>query len=312
LYQANSSGTRSTKEYKQNPPAGIFRISSFGDSFTHGDDVTNNETWQSIMERIDADVEVINYGICGFGLDQAYLRYLGDGRQYNAHIVLIGFMSENIHRNVNVFRPFYSSDTALPLAKPRFRIQDEKLSLLSNPMQHLENYKILLSHPRKTLLMMGIHDYYYHIRYESGWYDWSPTIRLIKILRYLVKKNISFNSIIINDYYNDKSEAFRVTIKIFDEYYHEVIKNNSIPIILVFPDRNDISRYQKQKRTKYSPLLSYFDSQGYRYIDLAGTFEHAEMESLFTNSQHYSPFANTLVAKYIFNYINQNKLRPNF
>ena len=307
LYQANSSGIRSTKEYMQKPSDGIFRISTFGDSFTHCDDVTNNETWQSIIENTDVNIEVINFGVGGFGLDQAYLRYLEDGRQYNSHIVLIGFMSENIYRNVNVFRPFYFPDTGIPLAKPRFRVEGEKFSLLSNPMHHLDDYKILLSHPQETLFRMGMNDYYYQNRYKSGGYDWSPTVRLIKILRYTVKNELSSNSIMINDSYNEKSEAFRVTIKIFDEFYHEVKKNKSIPIILIFPNEHDVSLYQKQKKKRYSPLLSYLDSQGYRYIDLVEIFEQAEIESLFSAKGHYSPFANRLVAKHILNYISQEK-----
>ncbi len=264
LCQANSSGIRSTKEYIQKPPEGILRISAFGDSFTHGDNVTNNETWESIIENTVVNIEVMNFGVGGFGLDQAYLRYLEDGRQYTSHIVLIGFMSENIFRNVNVFRPFYFSDTGIPLAKPRFRIRGETLSLLSNPMHRLDDYKILLTHPQATLSRIGMNDYYYEKRYKSSGYDWSPTIRLIKILRYTVKNKLPSNSIMIHDHYNEQSEAFRITIKIFDEFYQEVIKNKSIPIILIFPNKNDVRRYQKQKQKQYSPLLSYFDLRGFR------------------------------------------------
>ncbi len=312
LYQANSSGIRSIKEYMQKPSNRIFRIAAFGDSFTHCDDVTNNDTWESTIENTDANIEVINFGVGGFGLDQAYLRYLQDGKQYNSHIVLIGFMSENIHRDVNVFRPFYEPDTGIPLAKPRFRIQGENLSLLSNPMHHLDDYKILLSHPKETLSRMGMNDYYYQYRYKSGRYDWSPTIRLIKLFRYTVKNKSSSNSITVNDRYNERSEEFRVTVRIFDEFYREVTENKSIPIILVFPRESDISRYQKQKQTQYSPLLSYFDSQGYRYIDLVEIFEQAEIKNIFVSGKgHYSPLANRLVAKHILNYIRQNGLNPN-
>ena len=36
-YAANSDGIRASKEYAHLPPEGVFRIASFGDSFTHGD-----------------------------------------------------------------------------------------------------------------------------------------------------------------------------------------------------------------------------------------------------------------------------------
>ena len=101
LYQANSSGVRSSKDYELDPPNNILRIATFGDSFTHCDNVGNDETWQAILESFDTDLEVMNFGVGGYGLDQSYLRYLDDGQQYKPHIVFIGFMVTNIFRNVN-------------------------------------------------------------------------------------------------------------------------------------------------------------------------------------------------------------------
>ena len=76
LYQANSKGFRSSKEYDKEPPTGIRRIATFGDSFVHCQNVSNNATWQVAMESSSSNLEVLNFGISGFGLDQAYLRYL--------------------------------------------------------------------------------------------------------------------------------------------------------------------------------------------------------------------------------------------
>ena len=303
LYQANSSGIRSNKEYAFIPPRGVRRVSTFGDSFTHCDGVKNNETWQAIMESHDSNIEVINFGVGGFGLDQAYLRYLEDGIQYKSHIVLIGFMSENISRNVNTYRPFYFSITGIPLTKPRFVIKDGKLSLIPNPMQKLHDYERLLLHPKDVFSEIGINDYYYKKRYTSNIFDWSPTFRLVKItIQQEVDKKSSNKDIFINGRYNENAEAFRVTKKIFDEFYNETIKNKSIPIILIFPNGSDVVRYHRQKTKRYSPLLSYFDSTGYKYIDLMDAFENADVKDLFVG--HYSPFANKLVAEYILNHLN--------
>ena len=300
LYQANSSGIRSNKEYTLTPPSGLLRVSTFGDSFTHGSGVKNNETWQEIMESYDSNLEVLNFGVGGFGLDQAYLRYLEDGRQYKPHIVLIGFMSENIYRNVNTYRPFYLSGTRIPLAKPRFVIEDGELSLIPNPMQKLHDYKMLLNSD-DLLSEIGANDYYYKKSYTSNVFDWSPTVRLASILIQKLNKKLPNEDIIINGRYNENSEAFRVTTKIFDEFYYACIKNKSTPIILIFPNRDDVIRYHKQEKKRYSPLLSYFDSTGYKYIDLMDAFEDTAVEELFV--VHYSPLVNKLVAKYILNYL---------
>lgn len=307
LYQANSSGIRSNREYALTPPRGIRRVSTFGNSFTHCDDVKNSETWQAIMESYDSNIEVLNFGVGGFGLDQAYLRYLEDGRQYKSQIVLIGFMSENIYRDVNTYRPFYFSKTGIPLSKPRFVINAEKLSLIPNPMQRLDDYKRLLLHPKDVLSQIGINDFYYKNRYKSNMLDWSPTVRLTKILIQTNIRKLLNENIIVNGQYNENSEAFRVTKKIFDEFYNECVKNKSIPIILLFPNINDIILYQTNKASAYtySPLLSYFDSAGYRYIDLIHAFNNTNAKDICGVTGHYSPLANKIVAKYILNYLNK-------
>ena len=218
LYQANSSGFRSSKEYALTPPPGVLWVSTFGDSFTHGDDVKNEDTWQAKMEQFGLNLEVLNFGVGAFGLDQAYLRYLEDGPRYHPHIVLMGFMTENIFRIVNTYRPFYFTQTGTPLTKPRFITREDNLVLIPNPMPSLQDYEKLLLHPKEVLSEMGIHDFYYQRRYTSSIFDWSPTVRLAKITVHEVK-NISPEEEIINRSryrYNEQSEAFKVTKKVFD------------------------------------------------------------------------------------------------
>ena len=48
--------------------------SAFGDSMTHGDEVTDDEAWlHRLSERLGCNVQ--NFGVGGYGLDQAALRY---------------------------------------------------------------------------------------------------------------------------------------------------------------------------------------------------------------------------------------------
>ena len=310
LCKANSSGIRSNKEYALHPPLGIRRVSTFGDSFTHCSDVKNDETWQALMESYDPNMEVINFGVSGYGSDQAYLRYLEDGRQYKSHIVLFGFMSENINRNVNTFRPFYLHETGIPFAKPRFEIKNDKLSLIPNQLSELYDYKRLLLYPQVVLSKLGINDYYYQGHYKSNVFDWSPTVQLFKIFIHYANKKLFKEAIVIIGHYNENSEAFIVTKKIFDEFYNKAITDKSIPIILIFPDKDDVVRYKRNKEKKYSSLISYFNTRGYKYIDLMDAFENADVEDLFIG--HYSPHANMLVAKHIHNYLNNTSSQENW
>jgi len=67
--------------------------------------------------RTDA-LNVLNYGIGGYGFDQAFLRFQREGIALRPDVVLIGFAPDDLGRLVNVYRRFISS-RELPLAKPR-------------------------------------------------------------------------------------------------------------------------------------------------------------------------------------------------
>ncbi len=184
LYHSNSNGVRSTREYTPEPAPHMTRIATCGDSFTHSDGVYNHETWQAALSQLDERLEVLNFGVPAFGMDQAFLRFQRDGHLYRSQIVFIGFMTENIFRHVNRYRPFYSPKTGLPLAKPRFVIKNQALALLPNPMATREAYQGLLDQPANVLAQAGADDFYYQYKYHQGMFDFLPSIRYIKAVSY--------------------------------------------------------------------------------------------------------------------------------
>ncbi len=320
LAQANSQGLRGNREYSLAVPPGVTRISSFGDSYTHGDGVSNEETWQENLQDLTPNLEVLNFGIPGFGLDQAFLRYQKEGVKYDSQIVLIGFMSENIFRHVNVFRPFYMPGTSDVFTKPRFMTRAEQLVLLNNPLSEVSHYKELLARPEDVLPQVGRHDYFYQSHYKEGVFDVLPSVRLIKMLLYPMIRKYTFANIITgstmymsaNGYYNGESEAFQVTVNIFDAFYADVVNNNSRPIILIFPNTWDIARYRARGTETYAPLLTYFEAKHYRYLDLMKAFEQYgkafEVKELCDG--HYTPLGNKIIATYLAEYLKNLDLNP--
>ena len=314
IYISNNDGIRSTKDYSLLPNKNIFRIATFGDSFTHCDNVSNNDTWQFNMNKTSPDLEVLNFGIGGYGLDQAYLRYLNDGVKYNPHVVMICFMSENIFRHVNVFRPFYLHNTSLPLTKPYFHFDNEdKIKLINNPTPNLHDYQLMLQKPEMILPKLGKKDFYYQTRYHDIFLDIFSSVKLTKIFL------SSFNEKIIhNGYYNINTEAYKITTNIFDLFYKKVIENNSIPLIILMPNEDDLRRYRENKTKVYQPLINYLKSKNYDVIDLLDAFEKYGQKyrtyKLFIS--HYSQKANSFIAKYLIEELQKkdiysNKTLPN-
>jgi hypothetical protein len=68
-------------------------IACFGDSYTHCDEVGDDETWQTYLAGL-LEADVYNFGTPGYGTDQAYLKYLGMRGHLRTPVVALGLISE--------------------------------------------------------------------------------------------------------------------------------------------------------------------------------------------------------------------------
>jgi len=81
--------------FKCNKKYGTIRIGCFGDSFTHGDEVSDIYDYPSILQDIFTskgflNIEVINFGNAWHGFHQAYMLWEDVGRKYDLDYVLLG------------------------------------------------------------------------------------------------------------------------------------------------------------------------------------------------------------------------------
>ena len=253
-----------------------------------------------------SDVEVLNFGVPGYGLDQAYLRYRQDGRQFHPHIVLIGFMSENIRRAVSVYRPFYQPESHAPLAKPRFRVEHDTLILIPNPMASAAGYRELLASPESVLPRLGANDYFYQTGEHAGPWDGVALVRLVKLGSRVLRR---VNGPTRGGVFNPGSEAFRVTIATMTRFVRDVRADGAVPLILLFPPQEDVRRYVDHRTLTYAPLREALNSSHLPYLEVTEAFagtQAQEVSGLVPG--HYSAGANLKIAAFLARQIPQ--LRP--
>lgn len=304
----NSQGIRSERDYSQDVPSHVIRVAAFGDSFTFGNDVANDDTWESQLEQQDARFEVLNFGTGAYGLDQAYLRYLQDGVPFHSDIVVIGFMSENIYRNLNVFRPFYSSSYTTSLyTKPRFSIENGDLILFKNPLPTKADYERFVTDDEAVLKELGSKDYYYQIGYLAGSMDRLPSVRVFKIATRSLKERLN-PVVTLEGSYAVTSEAFSFTTRFLEAFYCAALQNESLPVIVIYPDLEDLSRHRDHQLKRYESLLVHLHMNGFRYLDqldaLVAYDPHVPKDQLTVGPWgHYSRLGNKIVANYIQDYL---------
>lgn len=304
LYRANARGIRADREFARVPPPGTLRIAAFGDSFTHGDEVPNGDTWQEILMRAHPGVEAMNFGVGAYGLDQAYLRYQHEGAEYRAHIVLIGFMPENLFRHVNVYRPFYVPNSGLALAKPRFELDRGRLVLVENPMRELGGYRELLAHPERELPRLGAHDLFFRVRPHEGAFD-LPVVRVIKSLRWVWndwRLGVSGGS------YDTSGEPFQVTAALVEAFAAAASRNGSLPIVVVYPRRRDLERFRHNGSRHYAALVDHCRARGIRVVDLVEGLGSSGAPVDVLVLRHYTAAGNRVVAEAIWRYLEREGL----
>ena len=304
LYRSNAIGIRGDRNYPRQKPAHIrLRLAAFGDSFTHSDDVANEHTWQSAMERSQDDIEVMNFGVGGYGTDQAWLRYRQSGKDFGADIVLIGFMVENINRNANYFVPFYRRLSS-PAGKPRFTLVDGELMLHENPLRSREDYKRLRDEQKTILRQLGKLDYFYQRVYQ-GPYD----LDILRLVKYIT---VNITSPWVLDHrrqYNTRSEPYRVTLAIMENFYREVEKAGGRPIIVIFPETEDVILARENKPKRHQPLLDDLARKNLEHVDVLDGFRRHRMldiSRLFKG--HFTPEGNEYVARILLEYIDGLRL----
>ncbi len=264
-YQINGQELRAERLFSGEIPPGKTRLATYGDSFTFGALVSADETWQAQLEALNPRIEILNFGVNGYGPDQALLMYEQTIGQFDANVVVIGYMSENIARLVSRFRPFYAPMELAVFSKPRFELgEGDTLRLLENPLRTPDDYQKLLSEPAEVLSELAEHDYWAQVRNQSSFLDVLPSARVAKILLYRARRGTDPDRLFDPDRtYRVASPAYRILVAVMERFYSTVEGRQQIPIVLIYPRLED-----GNGAPGYTPLLSYLESKGMRYVDV--------------------------------------------
>lgn len=129
----NSKGLRGATEFAPMPAPGVRRVALFGESFVYGEEVDDGEEFAAQLVDVEPRLEVMNFGVSGYGTDQALMRLELDGRDCHAQVVCIGVMLENIVRNVSRLTRLRNPYVKGLGVKPRYRLVHDALELVPSP-----------------------------------------------------------------------------------------------------------------------------------------------------------------------------------
>jgi hypothetical protein len=94
----NAQRVRQKGDVASTPPSGKKRVICSGDSFTLGYGVDDSQTWCALLAANNPSLETLNMGLNGYGVDQAYLRYVRDGLPLRPNVHLFSIINDDFRR----------------------------------------------------------------------------------------------------------------------------------------------------------------------------------------------------------------------
>jgi lysophospholipase L1-like esterase len=281
-YASSVEGIRSAQagvSYARDAP--VRRVALVGDSYTFGLEVSFEDSWGHHLERaLGPGVQVLNFGVDGYGVDQAYLRYQRDVRPWRPDVVVFGFINHDLHRSMAVY-PFVSFPAwEMPFAKPRFTLERGALALRNTPLpapDTLFAFKSIAELPHIA------HDAGYHAD-EWRWRPWHHAY----VLRILFTRYSAPAPEAVND-------MVRLNSALLKAFAVASAADGARSLIVYFPSRSDaLARNRATKRA----LLDALAAGGVAYADLTACLQRLGDAALFIPDRpHYSPRGNDAVAE---------------
>jgi hypothetical protein len=147
ILNSNSKGLRGKAEYQYERAAGEQRIVVLGDSFTFGEEVSDDETYSHHLQTSLPGIEILNLGVQGYGHDQMLMYLKEEGVKYHPDVVVLGFAYLDIYRNIESFFAY---------AKPRFELASDGLKLTDVPVPTPEHVLAEEAYRPKSLDLLMI------------------------------------------------------------------------------------------------------------------------------------------------------------
>jgi hypothetical protein len=290
--------------------AGSECVSTYGDSFTYGDEVTDSEAWSNVLSVL-LGCRVANYGVGGYGTDQAYLRYARNTSD-KAKVVILGIFPDNVMRNVNQYRYFLDARTTFSL-KPRFVSDGDRLKLVEIPKWGFEEFVHAINYPAKDFS----HEAFLPDSDNGPVRPSFPYIwRAIKLLLSERVRSGLLGNTSWEVFYRrgHPTQALEVTTGIVDLFSRTSFSRAQCPVVIIYPTGRSFAEFKKTGRIATAPLFVELGQRGITFLDLHKPFRERGVAdnfcNLLTNQAkcvgHFNAEGNKIVAEILRDYLTKN------
>lgn len=294
----DADGARSNPMFEGQAPF----VAAYGDSFTFGTEVSDDETWPLQMSGLLGRY-VANYGVSSYGMDQALLKYkVKHVDKPAAPFVILAIWERNFYRLFYRYRPFCTRGIDAILAfKPMFTLEDGELHLLDNPAREppLDRIRFL-----EAVAQAKSGDRWYSRRIDIE-FPYSP--RLARLATILAADTFDLDlwelGVLPLNLWRSP-EAVQLMRAIVDDFLATAASRDARAIILFIPDAPSI-RKRHDKRPAYARFVDDLRrdhaSDQAIFVDVSETQEEFDPTRFHIRPYlgHPSAFGNLVIARHL-------------
>jgi hypothetical protein len=242
-------------------------ISLYGDSFTFGSEVAPEAAWGNVLtERLGCRVD--NYGVPGYGTDQAYVYFRRQHQQAldKAPVVILSHLSENIVRNITQDYGFiYQAELAL---KPRFVSDgDRPLRLVKMPHIAPQDYDAYVSDMGRFLRADYLLPSKSALSKRRLFFPYTLTVPYVFTYKRFYASMLLYAFDVppwFAELYDPThpSHALQITRDILVNFAREAQQYGKRPLIFVLPTARDLVYFRRTGQWSYANLLTMLQLHG--------------------------------------------------
>ena len=296
------------------------KISFYGDSFLFSRQVDDNETVQWYLSK-ETRVNILNFSVGNYGLDQALLRLKREYPRYKTDIVMMGVVPSTIVRLLSVWKHYNEFGNTFGF-KPRFVLEDDQLKLIHNFIDTKDKF---LKY-QEYLPQIRQYDYFYATKFQRemikfpysfsifrnpsrnipliglvAWYAWVKKETKAQPYPAPMKIIMDVNLKLRCNLFTRNRDAIALLEKLVAEFTQYAKGNGFSPVFVLMPQKDDVLTVKKEGASYYQGFLDSI-SPSIRTIDLTPhLIGRADLDELYSDDNqyggHYSKFGNEFVAR---------------
>jgi len=279
--KTNAQGFRNDEDFEVAVPEPKVRLICSGDSFTLGYGVDNRHTWCQLLGELNPQLQTVNMGQGGYGIDQAYLWYKRDGTRLEHDLHLFAFITTDFER--------IKQDNFLGYGKPLLKVENGNLVVENVPVPRRAFYVPWLTQNSEAI--RGLRS----IQLVSQFF-WQPA-------------QAGANA----DYYKYDLALENIAVKVLQDLQQLNTAQDSLLVLVYLPTLADYTPPYPGNTEKWRQhIYRAAQETGILYIDLIGDFRSlpaTQVQSLFIRegevdfpgaAGHYSVEGNEYIAQQLY------------